>query len=53
MANTDILDNVKREMRARLKELQPAVDEHRKIEQALRRMEHNRPGRKPKVQTEA
>lgn len=53
MTTTDMLENIKREMRAKLKELQPSVDEYRKIEQALRRMEHNRPGRKPKVSTEA
>lgn len=46
--NADLLTNIQKEMMERLNELQPFVDEHRKIEAALKRMNHKRPGRKPK-----
>lgn len=53
MPDDDLLANIKQEMQARLKELQPAVDEYRKIETALRQMEHKRPGRPRKVETDS
>ena len=45
----DMLAKIQREMMDRMKELQPAVDEYRRIETALKRMNHKRPGRPAKT----
>lgn len=43
----DLLANIRQQMEARLKELQPAAEEYLRIQQALKRLDHQRPGRKP------
>lgn len=49
----DLLETIKRDMRAKMKELQPAVDEYRKIENALKRLEAKKPGRKTQTDVAA
>jgi hypothetical protein len=44
-AHDDLLDTIRQEMRNKLKELQPHVDEYKRIEEALRRLDAKKPGR--------
>lgn len=43
--DTDLIAKIRKDMQARLTELQPSVDEYRKVEAALRRLNSKGVGR--------